>query len=97
MSGPQIAMRAVISGRVQGVGFRYACFREVQRVRESAVLTGWVRNRSDGSVEVFAQGDGSAVLALLEWCKRGPKRAEIERVEEFRAEIDSKLTNFEIV
>ncbi|MBI2606844.1 MAG: acylphosphatase [Deltaproteobacteria bacterium] len=102
MSGLQVAARAVIFGRVQGVGFRYACFREAQHMREArharagANLTGWVRNTGSGGVEVFAQGDPQAVNALLAWCRKGPARAVVERVEESPADYDPALLDFEI-
>lgn len=66
-----------IRGRVQGVGFRYSLQREARRLG----LTGWVRNRSDGSVEAVAQGVPSAVEALIEWSRRGPPSAQVTDVQ----------------
>jgi len=66
--------RLLISGRVQGVGFRYA----LQRKAERLGLAGWVRNRSDGSVEALAQGSPDAVNALTEWARRGPPAARVD-------------------
>ena len=66
-----------IFGRVQGVGYRVALLRAARRVG----LTGWVRNRSDGSVEALIQGDGESVENMLTWCRRGPPEAGVERVE----------------
>jgi acylphosphatase len=66
-----------IRGRVQGVYFR-------QSTRERAIelgLTGWVRNRRDGSVELVAEGDGNSLQALVNWCKIGPSMAEVTEVE----------------
>jgi len=66
-----------IFGRVQGVGFREALCRESERLG----VTGWVRNRSDGSVEALVQGDGEALQAVLDWARRGPPAARVERVD----------------
>ena len=69
--------RLFISGRVQGVWFRESC-------REQAValgVTGWVRNLSDGRVEVVLEGPEAAVDRVVQWCHDGPSRAHVERVE----------------
>jgi acylphosphatase len=62
-----------IRGRVQGVGFRYALRAEARRL----ALTGWVRNRLDGSVEAVVQGPDEAVEKLVEWARRGPPSARV--------------------
>lgn len=67
-----------ITGRVQGVGFREALREEALRLG----LTGWVRNRTDGSVEALAQGSEAALAALLAWARRGPPAARVARVAE---------------
>jgi acylphosphatase len=68
--------RAVVTGRVQGVGFRMAA---AERAR-SREVAGFVRNRSDGTVEAAFEGDPDAVDALLAWCRRGPRGARIDDV-----------------
>ena len=68
---PEIAARVVIEGRVQGVGFRAWTAHEAARRN----LRGWVRNRSDGSVELQATGEDDAVAALIEVCRQGPRAA----------------------
>jgi acylphosphatase len=71
------ARRYLITGRVQGVGFRHALASEARRL----ALAGWVRNRSDGSVEAVASGDETALDALGRWACRGPPAAWVEAVE----------------
>ena len=66
----------MVTGRVQGVWYRDSC-------REQAVrlgVTGWVANRSDGAVELEAEGEAEAVEALLDWCQTGPPRAHVVNV-----------------
>lgn len=71
------AARVVVHGHVQGVFFRDTTRREAQ-ARE---LAGWVRNRPDGTVEALFEGVPRDVEALLAFCRRGPQRARVERVE----------------
>jgi len=66
-----------VSGRVQGVGYRAAIGDQAARLG----VTGWVRNRADGSVEALAQGSDAGLAALLAWARRGPPAARVERVE----------------
>jgi acylphosphatase len=70
--------RAVVSGRVQGVGFRAAAVDEADRL---GGLAGWVRNLPDGRVELLCEGPRPAVEALVAWCRRGPRFARVEAVE----------------
>ncbi|HEU0220373.1 MAG TPA: acylphosphatase [Gallionella sp.] len=74
---PQKTLRLVIHGRVQGVFFRDSMRREAQRLG----VSGWVRNRSDGTVEAAVHGEPADVDAIVRWARRGPDRAEVERVE----------------
>jgi acylphosphatase len=70
------AARLVITGRVQGVGFRAWTRREARR----RGLRGWVRNRSDGSVEALLIGDAASVDSLAEACRHGPITARVDGV-----------------
>jgi acylphosphatase len=72
----RVRVRAVVSGRVQGVWFRESCRREADRLG----VSGWVRNTPDGSVEIEAEGERAAVEALVGWARRGPQRARVASV-----------------
>ena len=73
---PREGFRAIVKGRVQGVGFRYSARREALRLD----LKGWVRNVSDGSVEILAEGDSSSLASFIEWLKEGPDGAYVENI-----------------
>ena len=81
-----IAKRLIISGRVQGVGYRDWL---VRRARELG-LSGWVRNRADGTVEVLIAGDVPSVEELSRLCRRGPRLAEVSGIEEDLAEVPAE-------
>jgi len=70
------AVHARITGRVQGVSFRYWTEQEATRLG----VAGWVRNEPDGSVELYAEGSADAVEALLAWCRQGPSPAWVRDV-----------------
>lgn len=72
-----VAFRLTVFGRVQGVGFRAFVLREAQR----RGLRGWVRNRSDGSVEAVLIGADGAVAAVVAACDAGPPAARVDGVE----------------
>ena len=74
---PKKTLRLVVHGRVQGVYFRDSMRREALNL----AVAGWVRNRSDGTVEAAVQGEPADVDAIVRWAHRGPERAQVERVE----------------
>ena len=88
---PKKALRLVIHGRVQGVFFRDS----MRRVAQNPSVTGWVRNRSDGTVEAAVQGEPAAMDAIVRWARRGPERAQVERVE-IEPHVGS-YTSFEVI
>ena len=69
----RVRRRLVVRGRVQGVAFRASTQAQAARLG----LAGWVRNRADGSVEVEAEGPLPAVDALIAFCRRGPRFAQV--------------------
>jgi acylphosphatase len=69
-------VRAIVSGRVQGVSYRASTASEARRLG----VVGWVRNRSDGTVELEVEGDPERVARLLAWCNDGPPAARVEAV-----------------
>ena len=74
---PLVCRHVLVSGRVQGVGFRW-------HARERATelgLAGWVRNLPDGKVELWLEGEAGAVEAMLAWLARGPTAARVLGVE----------------
>jgi acylphosphatase len=83
-----------VSGRVQGVGYRAALRDEAAR----RGVTGWVRNRADGSVEALVQGSGESLKRLIDWARRGPPGARVTRLDEQppAAEFDRNYSAFEL-
>ena len=86
------AFYALISGRVQGVGFRYSAYREACRLG----LSGWVRNKANGDVEVLAQGKQQKLDLFLAWLHRGPPGARVDIVQDKPVSINSQYSNFSI-
>ena len=72
-----IRKRVLVTGRVQGVGFRASC---AQRARAAGV-GGAVRNLDDGRVEAVFEGPAASVDALVAWCEQGPRFAHVDRIE----------------
>ncbi len=71
-----------IHGNVQGVGYRESMRREAVRLG----VTGWVRNRRDGTVEALVCGTTAQTAALIEWARRGPRFAAVSKVDVAEAE-----------
>jgi acylphosphatase len=69
--------RLLITGLVQGVGFRYSMWSEAARHG----VTGWVRNRRDGSVEAVIEGTDEVLEALIAWARIGPRGARVASVQ----------------
>lgn len=86
------ARRFLVRGRVQGVGFRWFVEREAHMLG----IAGWVRNKSDGSVEVLAIGSRDQLLGLRSRLRQGPRAARVDDVEESQAKPVPGLTSFRI-
>jgi acylphosphatase len=86
------ARRFVISGHVQGVGFRYA----VQNAAMREGVTGWVRNLPDGRVEAFVEGDDEAVTRVERAIRSGPSRSRVDKVTVADEEATGGLNGFTI-
>jgi acylphosphatase len=90
MSEARRTVRLVVRGRVQGVYYRFSMVHEAVRVG----VTGWVRNRSDGSVEAVVQGTPARVDEVIAWARRGPSAAEVAGVDVSQAE--GEFASFEV-
>lgn len=71
-----VRRHVVVSGRVQGVHYRAACEHQAR----TADVSGWVRNRPDGSVEAVLEGEDAAVARVVAWCHDGPPHARVSDV-----------------
>ena len=85
-------LHAIVSGRVQGVGFRWHATREAQRLG----LTGSVRNLPDGRVEIVAEGARGQLEALLAWARRGPPSGRVDDVSFRYLAATSEFSSFDL-
>ena len=90
---PQLLAKTYrVRGRVQGVGFRWFVEREAQTLG----IAGWVRNRSDGTVEVLAQGSREQLFALRSKLQQGPRASRVDDVEEVESQVQHDMKSFRI-
>ena len=87
-----VRRRVMVRGEVQGVFFRDSTKKEAER----RGVSGWVRNRDDGSVEAVFEGPAEAVEAMVEWCRSGPPRATVEDMDVSVDEDPDGLDGFEV-
>lgn len=87
-----LAVTVMIYGKVQGVSFRY----HIKELAYSLGVDGWVRNRIDGSVEAFLQGEDIPVNQLVDWCRKGPAGAVVDSIDYSNATIDQDLSGFRV-
>ena len=85
-------LRMTVSGRVQGVGFRFTARDEAQDLG----LKGWVRNRPSGEVEIVAEGREDVLRVLAAWAHLGPPAAHVSRVHEEWSEFTGQFADFRI-
>jgi len=86
-------VQLTVRGRVQGVFFRASAQREARRMG----LTGWVKNRQDGSVEMLAEGEEDGLKDLLAWAHHGPSASRVERVDVRWRSYTGEFPDFRIV
>jgi acylphosphatase len=86
----QRAISATVTGRVQGVGYRYA----VIHMANELGLVGWVQNTPNGSVKTWAQGDELVLEQFVEYLQEGPRSAQVRSVDVFPVEPDESLQGF---
>jgi acylphosphatase len=92
MSEKHVRLHAQIYGRVQGVNFRYYTQKEAM----AHGLNGWVANRYDGSVELVAEGEKSALQKLLAFVHRGPPSARVDRVQTDWSQATGEFNRFRV-
>jgi acylphosphatase len=85
-------LHAIVSGRVQGVNFRYSTLQRAQALR----LTGWVRNLPNGTVEVLAEGPQPMLAQLLDFLHRGPPYAHVQSVQAEWQPATHEFTHFDV-
>jgi acylphosphatase len=86
-----VRRKVIVHGRVQGVGFRVT----VARAAETRGVAGWVRNRSDGSVEAVFEGEADRVDSVVRICRKGPRGASVTHVDVEEEEPEG-LTRFTV-
>lgn len=87
-----VRVKVLIDGRVQGVSFRYYA----QRRAAELELTGFVRNLSDGRVEVVFEGEKAAAAAMLKWCESGPPSARVDSLAVRYEEPEGRFSGFNV-
>lgn len=82
----------LISGRVQGVGYRYAT---LQQAKKSGLI-GWVKNLPTGQVEIVVEGEQETLKSLIDWAWQGPSFANVTAIDQHLLTINEVLSDFEI-
>jgi len=86
-------VHVLVSGRVQGVFFRW----ETQRAAEARGVKGWVRNLEDGRVEAVFEGEEGDVARLVDFCRHGPPLADVNKVEVSEEKYTGELKGFNVL
>ena len=87
-----VSIRAIIEGRVQGVGFRHFVWQHASRLG----LKGWVRNRWEGTVELVAEGEKDQISQLVSVLWKGPRMAFVTQVKVDPQDVTGEFQNFDI-
>ena len=88
----KVRAHVIISGRVQGVCYRM----ETQRAAKSIGVSGWVKNRFDGTVEAVFEGGKKQVDQIIDWCRKGPALARVSNIEIGWESVTGELRDFDI-
>lgn len=88
----KVRAHIIISGIVQGVFFRV----ETQRAAQRYGVSGWVRNKSDGTVEAVIEGERHKVDDMLNWCRKGPPRAVVSQVDVEWGDYTGAMADFRV-
>jgi acylphosphatase len=89
----RVRAHVFVTGKVQGVYYRQTA---MEAARAHGV-SGWIRNLQDGRVETVLEGDESNVSSVIEWCKRGPAKAQVEKVEVISEGYTGEFSQFTII
>ena len=89
----QKRVHLIVRGRVTGVYFRAASQREARRLG----ITGWVKNRQDGAVELLAEGDEDLIKEIIGWAHHGPSAARVDQVDVRWRGYTGEFSDFRIV
>lgn len=89
----QKQIQLIVRGRVQGVYYRASAQREARRLG----LTGWVKNRNDGAVEMLVEGEEDHVKDFLTWAQHGPATARVDRIETRWRSYTGEFPDFRVV
>lgn len=90
---PKSRVKITVYGKVKGVGFRKAA----QDLANELGVTGWALNTDTGQVVITAEGSKADIKKFIEWCKEGPKDAEVERCEPYYQKYKDEFTKFDIL
>ncbi|MAH22027.1 MAG: acylphosphatase [Thaumarchaeota archaeon] len=90
---PPVRIHVVVSGEVQGIGYRAF----IKRRAQSIGVIGWIRNLENGSVEAVFQGESDIIEEVIAICNRGPVFARVKNVQVFKEEPRDDLSNFSII
>jgi acylphosphatase len=88
-----IKIKVLISGKVQGVFFRF----NTKKNADELGLSGWVKNTKDGKVEALFEGDEKDIYKMIEWCSKGPSNSKVTKVDVFKKKYVKEYNNFSII
>lgn len=83
----------LVYGRVQGIFFRH----NTKKMADRLNLKGWVKNNPNNTLEIVAEGDDEAIDTLINWCRKGPIGAKVEKVEIKENDFKNEFNNFTVI